>query len=639
METTALIRSAGTMLAVALAASLGSGAQAAVVFQHPALRSTAFEMTSTRALPSISGMTDVGRVSDAMPLHVVVSLPMRNKSLVSTILRRQNTPGDPMFGHFLTPSETRSLFSPSGQSLNAVATYLAAAGFRNIHATSDNQLITADATVSMANRAFSTEIHGFAGRFGRVFANVRPAAIPTSLHGMVLSVMGLNNYAMHASLRYAPAAVHRTATLHRMAGATAAIPTAVNTPEPCNGAALPIGQLCIGNEYDAQQFRTAYDVAPNPNGNNDWGNTGKNTSIAIFTEGDMTTVLSDLKLYEKANNLRAITPKIIHPGIPSPDTSGADEFDLDTQSSTGISQVVKNLYLYNDTSLTDADTTVGFSRFQTDDLAKAGSASFGICEIFPAMDGSLTTEDEIFARAAVQGQTVFSSSGDNGSGCPIVASTGLAGTGIPMVSYPASSPYVIGVGGTSLVASTTPGAPPVEQLAWMGSGGGISIEDSAPFWQQGVVSPACLAPAGVPGAVTMKCVPDVAMDADNNVSPALIYVNGATEGVGGTSLASPLALGSWAMIETQRGNGLGFAGPLIYQMYKKYTTENTTTGMYSAPTVVPPATQLIGGLIDITGGANGMYAALPGYDNVTGLGSLDVQKTTKLIPATYPHGP
>ena len=631
-----MIRLASSLLVVALGAGLGTAANAASL-ERSVNRSSAFETTRTQAFPRLAGMADFGRVPDAMPLHVVLSLPMRNKSLVDVILRRQVTPGDSLYGHFFSPAETRSLFSPSGATLNAVASYLAAHGFKNIAATPDNQLVTADASVATASRAFSTEIHAFSGRYGRLYANVRPALIPRSLHGMVLAVMGLNSYSVRPFLRYAPASVTHRAMRSRTSAAV--IPTAVTTPEPCNGIALPAGDLCVSNEYDAQQFRTAYDVAPNPNGVNTWGNTGKKTSIAIFTEGDMTTILSDLKLYEKLNGLPTITPKIIHAGIPSPDTSGADEFDLDTQSSTGLAQVVKNLYLYNVTSLTDADTSVGFARFQTDDLAQAGSASFGICEIFPATDGSLTTDDEIFARAAVQGQTVFSSSGDNGSGCPVLAATGIAGTGPPMVSYPASSPYVIGVGGTTLVASTVAGAPPVEQLGWMGSGGGISIEETAPFWQQNVVLPVCYAPSSLPSVDTQKCVPDVAMDADNEISPALVYVDGATEGVGGTSLASPLALGAWAMIETQRNNVLGFAGPLVYQMYKNYTTQNATTGMYSAPTVVPPATQLIGGLIDITFGDNGIYPATSGYDLVTGLGSFDVQKTTSLIPATYPHGP
>jgi xanthomonalisin len=199
---------------------------------------------------------------------------------------------------------------------------------------------------------------------------------------------------------------------------------------------------------------------------------------------------------------------------------------------------------------------------------------------------------------------------------------------------------VIGVGGTSLIASATAGAPPAEELGWIGSGGGISTEESAPFWQDNVVSAACVTPSAVPAVETMRCVPDIAMDADNELSPAIVYVGGASEGVGGTSLASPLSLGSWAMIETHQStaNKLGFAGPLLYAMYKKYTTPNAL-GQYTAPTVAPPATQLLGGLLDITTGSNGMYAASTGYDNVTGLGSLDIQLATKDIPADYTHGP
>jgi subtilase family serine protease len=627
-------RSAGFVIGAALIASLGASAQAAARIERAPLQQLPVT-TATQGL-RLNGMLDLGRLSDAQPMHVVVSIPMRNKAMVNTILRRQITPGDALFGHFFTPAETRATFSPTGATLNAVATYLEKQGFTNIHATPDNQLVTADAPAGTVSRAFATEIHAFRNGSRAMYANVRPATVPASLHGMVLGVLGLNDLSMHPFLRYAP---HRA--LHANADRPAlTTPRSVTTPEPCNGVTL--GSSCVANEYDAQQFRTAYDVAPNPPGNNTWGNTGRYTSIAIFTEGDMTSVLSDLKLYEKANNLIAITPKIIHPGIPSPDTSGADEFDLDTQSSTGIAQDVKNLYLYDVTSLTDSDTAVGFARFQTDDLAKAGSASFGECEILPELDGALTTDDEIFARAAVQGQTVFASSGDNGSGCPVVAATGVAATGPPLVSYPASSPYVVGVGGTSLIASATAGAPPTEQLAWMGSGGGYSIEESAPFWQQNVVSPACYAPSSIPSVETLRCVPDVAMDADNELSPALIYVAGATEGVGGTSLASPLALGAWAMIETEQStaNKLGFASPLLYQMYKNFTTANAV-GLYgpAVGSVVPPATDLIGGLIDITAGANGEFVAAPGYDEVTGLGSFDVQKTTKDIPADYTHGP
>jgi len=630
------ILAAATVLAAS--AALAASAQASV--NRPGIMPR--EATLTRAFPALAHAVDRGAVSDAQPLHLVVGLSVRNRSAIDVLLRRQNTPGDPLYGRFLTPQETTALFNPTGSTVQAVATFLAGSGVRNLHVSPDNLLITGDADAGIARRAFATDIHAFTLGRASGFANVRPATVPAALRGLVQSIGGLNNYAMAPDVRF-PSAQRQNTSSARQAiftavrapqASAAATPGPVNTPVPCNG--LTIGTNCLLNAFNAQQFRTAYDVPPNPHGSGVWGYSGKNTAIAIFTEGSMTNVLSDLKIYEKANGLPAITPTVIYAGIPSPDTSGQDEFDLDTQSSTGIAQMVKKLYLYVATSLTDSDTTVAFDRFKTDDLAKAGSASFGSCEIFPATDGTLTTDDEIFAEAAVQGQTVFSSSGDNGATCPVVASTGVPGTGLPAQTYPGVSPYVISVGGTSLIISATTGAYAYE-LGWEGSGGGTSLEDSSPFWQQGVVPAINNAPSGVPGVVTMKAVPDVAMDADANVSPAAIYVNGALTEVGGTSLASPLSLGIWSILESFHNNTLGFAGPLLYQEYKNFTTENATLGTYTPPVPATGAlTQEIGGFHDIFVGSNGL-PALPGYDYVTGLGSFDVLAQTKDLPTTYPH--
>jgi subtilase family serine protease len=599
------------------------------------------EATLTRAFPFPARAVDLGPVAGDRPLRLVVGLRVRDPRAIDTLLRRQHAPGDPLFGRFLTPAQTTALFNPTGATVQAVAAFLAAGGVRNLRVTPDNLLITGDATVAVARRAFATDFRafGYAGRRG--FANVRPPTVPLALRGAIASIGGLNDYAMKPDVRYpsaqrrpSPAVLAALARSRQTSSAAAPGPHTAPTPVPCNGIAT--NGNCLLDAYNAQAFRTAYDVPVSPSGPGTWGYTGKNTAIAIFTEGSMSAVLSDLKLYEKANNLPAVNPTVVYAGIPSPDTSGQDEFDLDTQSSTGMAQTVKKLYLYVATSLTDSDTTVAFDRFKTDDVAKAGSASFGSCEIFPATDGTLTTDDEIFAEAAVQGQTVFSSSGDNGTTCPIVASTGVPGTGLPMESYPGVSPYVISVGGTSLITSAPNGSYSAE-IAWDGSGGGTSLEDSSPFWQQGVVPAVNNAPSGVPGVVTMKAVPDVAMDADPNLSPAVIYVSGAVTEVGGTSLASPLSLGVWAVLETYHNNSLGFAGPLFYQEYKKFTTLNASTGIYTPP--VPPAgalTQPIGGFHDIFVGSNGL-PALPGYDYTTGLGSFDVTLQTKDLPTTYPY--
>jgi subtilase family serine protease len=87
--------------------------------------------------------------------------------------------------------------------------------------------------------------------------------------------------------------------------------------------------------------------------------------------------------------------------------------------------------------------------------------------------------------------------------------------------------------------------------------------------------------------------------------------------VGGTSEASPLAMGSFARILSGHDNMLGFAAPYLYQNYlENENNEATVTG--------PPPTETLGGFHDIITGANGLYTALPGYDYTTGLGTFDI---------------
>ena len=108
------------------------------------------------------------------------------------------------------------------------------------------------------------------------------------------------------------------------------------------------------------------------------------------------------------------------------------------------------------------------------------------------------------------------------------------------------------------------------------------------------------------------------MDADPNVTAAEIYVNGSPEGVGGTSLSSPLALGSWARLQSAHGNALGLASIDFYALYDAVNPALTDTS------AVP-------GFTDIIAGNNGLYSAVPGYDEVTGIGVLDVAALNGVI--------
>jgi len=434
-----------------------------------------------------------------------------------------------------------------------------------------------------------------------VYANTSPALVPAQLRGTVLAVLGLNSAnVMNMPRRYSM----------RQRSRVQSGPDSLQTPPPC----INPGPVCAANSYTGQGFQLAYDAAGVV--------TGSRTNVAVFAEGDVTQVVKDLRTYETSFGLPKVPYSVVAVGIHSPDVAGLDEWDLDTQTSTGIAQSVAHLYVYDTTSLSDSDIALEFNHFVTDDIAKAGNASFGICESFAFADGSMQADDQVFLQGAAQGQTVFSSTGDNGNGCPIIAATGLPGTGVPENSFPATSPYVVGVGGTTLVTNS-PGGTYNSEVTWVGSGGGVSQHEGSPYWQAGVV-PILYREVG-------KTLPDVSMDADPNTG-AVIYVNGAQVFIGGTSLSSPLSMGVWARL-TSFHRKLGFAAPSFYGIYDTYEPCNPSSPACTPPTPAPGAlTQLIGGFNDILLGSNGgPYGTLPGYDLETGLGTFDINKTNQVI--------
>jgi pseudomonalisin len=414
--------------------------------------------------------------------------------------------------------------------------------------------------------AFNTQIDSVTAGSATGYANVTPAQIPAGLGSTVAAVLGLSD-------------VFSMSLPDLLASA------ATNPASSCT--VQGVGYLC---DYNPQGLQLAYDATRAP--------TGSKTTEAIFAEGDLTQVVTDLRTEEKANKLPKVPVTIDHTGIASTDTSGADEWDLDTQYSTGMAQTVKNLRLYDATSLSDSDLAIGFADFAGQDKAKAGSASFGECEALAYLDGSMVVDDESFAEAAAQGQTVFASAGDTGGFCTVAPTNGVP-AGIPDVEYPAASPYVVAVGGTTLLTNADGSYD--EEAAWLAGGGGPSYFESAPSWQasDGVIGT-------IGSTVDLRTVPDVSMDADPN-SGANVYVDGTPETVGGTSLASPLSLGVWDRLESGHGNALPFASPQLYAL-------NGTTAFH-----------------DVTLGDNGPYPATPGYDLATGIGSFDVAQAETLI--------
>ena len=565
--------------------------------------------TATKAYPlqNLSNATYIGPAATSTPLHIVVGLKEQNADQVQPTLLRMLTPGNPLYGTSLTLQQFVAQFGATPAQVQVVQSYLAGQGFSNITVADNQLLVEADGTAAGVSSAFNTALANYSIGGRTVYVNTANAQVPASLSGIVIAVLGLNNVV----------AVHFDA--HSLT-----LNTSPST-DPCTPPNCPTP--AVANEvFGPHEYQIAYDAAcpsDNPHCAAENFPSGSATAVGIIVEGELTQVVKDLRTYEQTYNLPQVPVTIVNAGVPSPDTSAAEEWDLDSQVSTGIAQQVSHLYFYAATTLTDSDLALAINKAVSQNKVKAFNMSFGECEFSPFIDGAMLIDDQIFGEAALQGITPFASAGDNGSACPAEGATnGVPLTGPPDTSYPASSPYVIAVGGTNLF--TNADFTYDFETGWEASGGGASVFENPPFWQSftgsGTLPIVPSAEGSAAGAG--RGVPDVSMCAGGTglaICSANVFVNGTATLIGGTSLSSPLAMGSWARIQTAHKNKLGFAGPLIYQLAN------------GGPTPSSPVFD------DVLLGGNGLFTALPGYDYVTGLGSWDIFRINAVIPSTYPQ--
>jgi len=507
--------------------------------------------TRTQAHP----LALLAAAKDAMksgePVHVVVSLKLRNEDALDDFLAFQKVPGSPEFGGTMTPENFVSHFSPTQAQAQAVADHLTASGFTNVTIAPNRLLVEADGTAGTVQGAFRTALaHVLVGE-REAFINMKSPQVPAALDGIVLSVLGLQTAdQMH--------------TMYQRAGAVT------------DGSASTQAKTLATHGFNPTAFPTIYHAGTTA--------TASLTTVAIIAEGNLSPTLTDLSTFEKANGITPVTTSVVKTGASSTDTSGQVEWNLDSQDIVAMTGgKVKSLIFYDSPSLSNANLTTEFNRVVTDNLAKVINVSLGECETSANSDGSLAADDKIFKQAVAQGQTFAVSSGDSGSNECTSSKTGV----IP--SSPASSPYVVAVGGTTLTASGSNAY--TSETVWSGSGGSASTVEAQPTWQNGYVP-----------NTTKRGVADLAFDADPN-SGAIITVNGSSEQVGGTSLAAPLFTASWARIESSHSNSLSFAAPLIYAAYGKSKTP----------------------FHDVTSGSNGSYSGKVGWDYPTGFGSFDIQ--------------
>jgi kumamolisin len=349
------------------------------------------------------------------------------------------------------------------------------------------------------------------------------------------------------------------------------------------------GEAARQQSYTAPQIGKSYQFPA--------GTDGSGQTLAIielgggFAATELDTYFSGLGITPPAVTAVGVDGAV---SVPGQDPSGADgEVLLDIEVAGALAPGATQFVYFapnTDQGFVDAVSTA----VHASPTPTAVSISWGQSEDSWTPQAR-TALDQAFADAAALGVTVCVAAGDNGS------SDGQQ-DGQSHTDFPASSPYALACGGTSLVANPSTGAVSSETVWNDGqgrgaTGGGVSDVYAQPAWQ---------ASAGVPGragsGAAGRGVPDVAGDAD----PATGYqvlVDGQQIVVGGTSAVAPLWAALVCRLAQGTGKRFGLLQPLIY------------AGISTGATVA--------GFRDITSGSNGDYAAGPGWDACTGLGVPD----------------
>jgi hypothetical protein len=547
-------------------------------------------------LPGRATATVLGYPSPNAVRTIEVSLASSDQSGLDALASAQHDPKSAQYKHFLTPAQFAARFGAPSTATSALSAWLRAGGLNVAGISTSGRLVTATGTVAQIEKRFATKLAVYSYGGKPIVANTVAPTVPAGLG--ITSVNGL----IDLGLRTASSGV------------------------PDSPVSTVVGPSDLWRIYEQPP-----------------ADTGQGETISLFGWGDPKGVESDLRGFERANGLPAVpfTAKIV--GTPGAyDALGQEEWDLDTQASTGMAPGVEGVTFYFVTS-GDLTLMAGAVQQWADDAAgsKQASGSFGLCEAFSSL-GLFLPFDAALQQAFVEGRTFFASSGDNGSGCSAAVNTnGITIGPVPSQEYPASSAWVTAVGGTSLY---TTGSPPerAQELAWDYGGGGPSYFQTRPDWQTTTVPATWCAgdqtflqgnlPDTSGTGKPCRAVVDVSAVSAGELGAAgsivgdggySVMYQGAMTSVGGTSLSSPLWAGMWARVSAAATTATGPAAPLTYAI-------GQDAAAYARD------------FNDILAGSNGLYAATPGWDYPTGWGTprvtgliKDVTGATSIVP-THP---
>jgi photosystem II stability/assembly factor-like uncharacterized protein len=566
------------------------------------------------------GIVPVGRVAPAASISLSFGFPLRNKTALNALIVAEAKTHREM-----SRADIYARFSPPKAQYEALRNWLVGHGYTVTHVGADRLEMTAKAPASVVDNSLGVKLEVFHGAAYTdkgvnvpaqdFYANTTAPVLPARLG--VQSISGLSNIdKFFTDTQLAAAAGKSVKSVKPLTRSGGYYPSDLQSMYDVKGTyGYGTGQT-IGF--------TLWGAGENQAATTDFANVTGQPALTVDTlctaaGNNATTPSSCSTVQEQPNHLL----NILENGNADNAYGGNAETGLDVELSHGMAPGVAEKYYLSDCSATPSPGLTNGSNCNGSDVgledsvedaandptlhSVSNSWGYGGDAEWGTQDPFVLATQNSFAIAAAAGTTFYFSTGDDG--------TYESG-------YPADSPYVVAVGGTTLFSTqslpsgstSTTGTLSTED-AWAAGGSWCSTIEPRPAWQNGS---GLTANATCPG----RAVPDISAVADTNSAVFEAYSTGATTfrtgSVGGTSVAAPVMNGmegdteNFIADQTYPGGtpAIGFEGPVMYML--------GNSGNYASYF----RDVLCGNPANPSGGPDG-EAAQPGWDEATGWGAID----------------
>ncbi len=600
---------------------------------------------SNSRVPQAETMQDMGAVP---PQQIIAGITLvfnrspEQEAELQKLLEQQQDAKSPLYHQWLTPFDFGERFGMTDSDLRTVSSWLSSVGFVLASTAPSRDRLTFTGTAAQVQTAFGAELHHYRVHGEMHVAPSSDLTIPLAMEGVAAAVLHLSDFrpSPSAQVRSKPAYTTLSAQTHYL------------TP----------GDLAVMYNFKGL------------------GTGGQGQSIAVvgqsyvdLTDGAASGFLRVLGL--QSGGLSSV----LVPGSGVEAISPGDELEseIDVEYAAGTAQGAQVFLVYvGDQQNYNVFDALTFA-IETD-ISPIISISYGSCESLQA-GTELSQANALFAQAAAQGQTLIAASGDSGStACAAYSSSsGLTATQLQALSinFPGDSPYVTAVGGTQMAAGTyTSGSSPywadasgsdllssllsyVPETAWnegsatlgiLAGGGGASTYFPRPSWQTGVPGIAAGAYRLVPDLALQSSIasPGYLVCSDDPIATSALGAaagsclsSGLGSGIsypvaGGTSFAAPVFAGMVAILNNlTHSAGQGAMNPALYEL-----ASNSSTYAAAFHDITSGSNACIPSAANCVAAGEAGYSAGIGYDEATGLGSLDLAALIHAWPVTNAPG-